>query len=131
MRILKDGKRNSGAFKFKCSKCGCKFEADVNDYIYVKEASADPSESNEPTNRIKCEYPNCKETLFKELYKHSDKHSDKIVRIVLIIFFIVHIIIGMVLFGFGIALKSVPVTIIGLLLAIEITGIGIQAYEDC
>lgn len=45
MKILKDGKRNSGAFKFKCSKCGCKFKADASDYVYVKETSSDVSEN--------------------------------------------------------------------------------------
>lgn len=118
MKILKDGKRNSGAFKFKCSKCGCKFKADASDYVYVKETSSDASENNEPTGRIKCECPNCKKTMFKELYKCNEKD---IGDAAVVIFIIVHIIIGMVLSGFGIVLESVPVFIIGFLLAIEMT----------
>lgn len=126
MKILRDGKRNSGAFKFKCSKCGCKFKADTNDYVYVKETSADASENNEPTGRIRCECPNCKETMFKELYKRHEKDSE---NTAVIIFIIVHIIIGMVLSGFGIVLKSAPVLIIGFLLAIEMTFVALNASD--
>lgn len=117
MKILKDGKRNSGAFKFKCSKCGCKFKADASDYVYVKETSSDVSENNEPTGKIRCECPNCKKIMFKELYKCNKDIGDTVI----IIFIIIHIIASIVLSGLGIVLKSVPVFIIGFLLIIEVT----------
>ena len=40
--IIKDGKRNTGAFTFKCEKCGCKFKADVADYDFILFQQEDP-----------------------------------------------------------------------------------------
>lgn len=57
MKIIKNGKRNCGAFKFKCDKCGCKFEADVSDYEKVSDEI------------IKCNCPNCDNEVKKNLYE--------------------------------------------------------------
>lgn len=79
MRIIKSGKRNQGAFKFKCDKCGCKFEADVSDYIFVNKKIDEnfqcyygQSEGNKPTDIIECRCPNCDRTIHKEVYSYSD-----------------------------------------------------------
>lgn len=79
MKIIKDGKRNCGAFKFKCNRCGCKFEANVNDYNFVKWSESDDDYviSNESTDAIQCECPNCSKMLYKNIYK-KDSDSDLI-----------------------------------------------------
>ncbi len=63
MEVIKNGKRNTGAFTFKCSKCGCKYKADVNDY--------------EVTNNdtITCECPNCGKSNKKDLYKNKFRYD--------------------------------------------------------
>ena len=50
--IIKDGKRNTGAFTFKCAKCGCKFKADVADYDFI---DAKGKVSDAPTDVIRSE----------------------------------------------------------------------------
>lgn len=79
MKIIKNGKRNCGAFKFKCDKCGCKFEADASDYIYVNKSFDfdidkfinKPTENNTPSDTIECECPNCGNKVIKNIYKGS------------------------------------------------------------
>lgn len=65
MKIIKNGKRNCGAFKFKCDKCGCKFEADVSDYEKVTDEI------------IKCNCPNCDNEVKKNLYEKLLKNSTR------------------------------------------------------
>lgn len=79
MRIIKLGKRNQGAFKFKCDKCGCKFEADVSDYMFVTRKTDknyryyyEQSEGNKPTDTIECRCPNCDNMIRKEIYKYNN-----------------------------------------------------------
>lgn len=73
MKVIKDGKRNCGAFKFKCNKCGCKFEADMSDYLYVTRDKDNwvycPTENNTPSDAVRCECPNCGKKIVKEIYK--------------------------------------------------------------
>lgn len=74
MKVIKNGKRNYGEFKFKCNKCGCKFEADVSDYIFVERDKVDwnvyhPTENNTPSDTIRCKCPNCDEELDKNIYE--------------------------------------------------------------
>ena len=78
MKIIKNGKRNYGEFKFKCNKCGCKFEADVSDYVYVEFNNSPPpnygyhpTENNTPSDEIECNCPNCNTKVYKEIYKSS------------------------------------------------------------
>lgn len=76
MKIIKNGKRNYGEFKFKCNKCGCKFEADVSDYIFVERDKDDwsvyhPTENNTPSDEIECSCPNCNTKVYKNIYKSS------------------------------------------------------------
>lgn len=79
MKIIKPGKRNQGAFKFKCDKCGCKFEANVSDYIFVNKkinenykCYYEQSEGNKPTDIIECRCPNCDRAIHKEVYSYCD-----------------------------------------------------------
>lgn len=79
MKIIKNGKRNCGAFKFKCDKCGCKFEADASDYIYVNKSFDfdidkfihKPTENNTPSDTAECECPNCGNKVIKNIYKNK------------------------------------------------------------
>lgn len=78
MKIIKNGKRNCGAFKLKCDKCGCKFEADTNDYVYVEFNDSPPpnygyhpTENNTPSDEIECNCPNCNTKVYKKIYKSS------------------------------------------------------------
>lgn len=73
MKIIKNGKKNCGEFKFKCDKCGCKFEADTSDYIFIEYENFNrkahhPTENNTPSDTIKCECPNCGKEIVKDIY---------------------------------------------------------------
>ena len=63
--IIKDGKRNVGAFAFKCEKCGCKFRADVADYDFI---DAKGKITNDTTGVIMSECPNCGESIKRDVY---------------------------------------------------------------
>lgn len=75
MKVIKNGKKNCGAFKFKCNKCGCKFEADASEYLYVARDKDNwvycPTENNTPSDAVRCECPNCGKKVVKEIYKSS------------------------------------------------------------
>lgn len=66
--IIKDGKRNVGAFTFKCEKCGCKFKADVADYDYLTDKG---KISEVPTDVIGSECPNCCEYIERNVYTYT------------------------------------------------------------
>lgn len=66
MEIIKDGTRNTGAFTFKCKKCGCVFKADVSDYDFWD--SSTETMSNVPTDIIQCDCPNCGKSIQRNLY---------------------------------------------------------------
>lgn len=73
MKVIKNGKRNYGEFKFKCNKCGCKFEADVSDYIFVErdKNGCHPTNNNTPSDEIECNCPNCNTKVHKKIYESS------------------------------------------------------------
>lgn len=77
MEIIKDGTRNTGAFTFKCKKCGCVFKADVSDYDFW-DSSAETM-SNVPTDIIQCDCPNCGKSIQRNLY--TDTKFKKIKKI--------------------------------------------------
>lgn len=80
MKIIKNGKRNYGEFKFKCNKCGCKFEADVSDYIFIERDSNfqyHPTENNTPSDTISCKCPNCDKNVTKSIYDGIDVSISK------------------------------------------------------
>ena len=66
--IIKDGKRNVGTFTFKCEKCGCKFKADVADYDFI---DAKGKISNNTTDVIMSECPNCGESIKRDVYTYT------------------------------------------------------------
>lgn len=66
--IIKDGKRNVGAFTFKCEKCGCKFKADVADYDFI---DAKGKITNDTTDVIMSECPNCGESIKRDVYTYT------------------------------------------------------------
>ena len=74
--IIKDGKRNVGAFTFKCEKCGCKFKADVADYDYRTDKG---KISEVPTDVISSECPNCCECIKRNVYTYTPLEKIKIV----------------------------------------------------
>lgn len=88
MKIIKDGKRNTGAFKCKCKECGCKFVADVSDYTYVKWTYADgykPTENNAPSEEIMTTCPNCNNKVTKNLFK-KDNSLSSVLGIINVVF---------------------------------------------
>lgn len=74
MEIIKNGKRNSGAFKFTCDKCNCRFKADVNDYRFMVEGKYEymPSRNNTPSDVIEVHCPNCGNKIWKHLYRSDE-----------------------------------------------------------
>lgn len=82
MKIIKNGKRNCGAFKLRCNKCSCKFEADANDYVYVEFDESPPpnygyhpTKNNTPSDEIECNCPNCNTKIRKKIYKSEDSNK--------------------------------------------------------
>lgn len=78
MKVIKNGKRINGSYRMKCYKCGCKFEADVSDYVFVKSEKIPPingytpTENNVPSDTIACNCPNCGKEVTKNIYaKHN------------------------------------------------------------
>lgn len=81
MKIIKNGKKNHGKFKFNCNKCGCKFEADTSDYIFIERDKVDwnvyhPTENNTMSDTIKCKCPNCGKEIVKDIYDNSTSNIE-------------------------------------------------------
>ena len=103
MKVIKNGKRINGSYRMKCYKCGCKFEADVSDYVFVKSEKIPPingyipTENNVPSDTIACNCPNCGKEVTKNIYaKHNSDLGEILTALSLFLTMIICAVTGLV-----------------------------------
>lgn len=121
MKIIKDGKRNCGSFKFECDRCGCKYKANANDYERIASFDFDNGQyeidKSGESSLILCRCPNCSKENLKDVYEVNESHMDDYDDVVLFVR-VVAIICTFIMAVHSFCQSDIPISIASLVVLI-------------